>query len=46
MTEIEFITLCNQNLIYPGIALENKNIVQALKNKDDKLVKKLILKEF
>jgi len=46
MTEIEFIILCNENLIYPGIALENENIVQALKNKDDKLVKKLILEEF
>ena len=46
MTEIEFIILCNENLIYPGIVLENENIVQALKNKDDKLVKKLILKEF
>ena len=46
MTKFEFVTLCNQNLIYPGIALENENIVQALKNKNDKLVRKLILEEF
>ena len=46
MKELEFVTLCNENLIYPGIALENENIVQALKNKDDELVRKLILEEF
>ena len=46
MKELEFISLCNENLIYPGIALENENIVKALKNRDDKLVRKLILEEF
>jgi hypothetical protein len=46
MTKFEFVALCNENLIYPGIALENEDIVQALKNKDDKLVRKLILEEF
>lgn len=46
MTKFEFVALCNENLIYPDIALENENIVQALKNKNDKLVKKLILEEF
>jgi hypothetical protein len=46
MTKFEFVTLCNENLIYPAIALENENIVQALKNKNDKLVRKLILEEF
>jgi hypothetical protein len=46
MRELEFVLLCNENLIYPAIALENENIVQALKNKDDKLVRKLILEEF
>jgi len=46
MTKFEFVTLCNENLIYPAIALENNNIVKALKNKDDELVKKLILEEF
>lgn len=46
MTELEFVLLCNENLIYPGIALEDENIVQALKNRDDKLVRKLILEEF
>lgn len=46
MTKFEFVTLCNENLIYPSIALENQNIVQALKNKNDKLVRKLILEEF
>ena len=46
MTEYEFITLCNKNLIYPAIALENENIIQALKNKNDELVKKIILEEF
>ena len=33
MRELEFVLLCNENLIYPAIALENENIVQALKNK-------------
>ena len=46
MTEFEFVALCNENLIYPPMALEDENIVNALKNKDDKLVKKLILEEF
>ena len=46
MTEFQFITLCNENLIYPALALENENILQALKNKDNELVKKIILKEF
>ena len=46
MTKFEFVALCNANLIYPGLALENKNIVTALANRDDELVKKLILKEF
>jgi len=46
MTKFEFVALCNENLIYPGIALEDENIVNALKNKDDELVKKLILEEF
>lgn len=46
MRELEFVLLCNENLIYPGIALEDENIVQALKNRDDKLVRKLILEEF
>ena len=46
MKEWEFVTLCNENLIYPAIALENENIVKALKNRNDKLVKKLILEEF
>jgi|MGYP003120499790 hypothetical protein len=46
MTEFEFITLCNENLIYPTIALENENIIQALKSRNDELVKKLIQEEF
>ena len=46
MTKFEFVALCNENLIYPGLALENDNIVKALTNKDDELVKKLILEEF
>lgn len=46
MKELEFVLLCYENLIYPHIALENENIVQALKNRDDKLVRKLILEEF
>ena len=46
MTKFEFVTLCNENLIYPGLALVNENIVKALTNRDDKLVKKLILEEF
>ena len=46
MTKLEFVLLCNENLVYPGIALENENIVQALEKRDDKLVRKLILEEF
>jgi hypothetical protein len=46
MKELEFIILCNENLIHPAIALENELIQEALICKDDKLVRKLILEEF
>ena len=34
MKEWEFVTLCNENLIYPAIALENENNLHwKIKNK-------------
>jgi len=45
MTEFEFMSLCSEHLIDVGIALEDDNIIKALKNKDDEKVKELLLNE-
>jgi serine/threonine protein phosphatase PrpC len=46
MTQNEFNLLCNDQLIDPGIALENDEIVSALRSKDDDLVKELLITQF
>lgn len=46
MTELDFITECENRLIAPSIALENNNIVNALKDKDKNLVIELLDSEF
>tara|TARA_R100000655_G_scaffold92683_1_gene133866 strand:+ start:481 stop:621 length:141 start_codon:yes stop_codon:yes gene_type:complete len=46
MSELEFMSLCGEYLIDVGIALEDDNIREALKNKDDEKVKELLLNEF
>jgi len=45
MTRLEFMSLCGEYLIDVGIALEDDNIIKALKNKDDEKVKELLLNE-
>lgn len=45
MTRLEFMSLCGEYLIDVGIALEDDNIREALKNKDDEKVKELLLNE-
>jgi hypothetical protein len=46
MTQNEFNQLCNDQLIEPAIALENDDIVSALRSKDDDLVKELLTTQF
>jgi hypothetical protein len=46
MTQNEFNQLCNDQLIDPSIALENDDIVSALRSKDDDLVKELLITQF
>ena len=46
MTQNEFNLLCNDQLIDPGIALENDEIVSALRSKDDDLVILLLTTQF
>ena len=46
MTQNEFNQLCNDQLIDPSIALENDDIVSALRSKDDDLVKELLTTQF
>lgn len=45
MTKLEFMSLCGEHLIDVGIALEDDNIREALKNNDDEKVKELLLNE-
>jgi len=46
MTKNEFIAICLENSIDPGIALDNENLSNALCNRDYKKVKKIIKEEF
>ena len=46
MTKNEFLTICIANNIDPEIALENKNLSNALCKRDDKKVEKIIKEEF
>ena len=44
--EIEFVTLCNEYLIHPLIALENELIQEALKSYNVKEIKRILEEEF
>ena len=46
MTMNKFIEICNKYTITPEIALENENILEALKNKEYENIEKLICQEF
>ena len=42
----QFEILCGKYLINPAIALENADIVEALQNKDDKEVERILAYDF
>tara|TARA_R100001163_G_C5060702_1_gene197544 strand:- start:1445 stop:1585 length:141 start_codon:yes stop_codon:yes gene_type:complete len=46
MREMSFYILCNHLGISPGVALENEEIVEALKNREDEKVNKLLRTKF
>ena len=46
MTQTQFTAICGELLIDPAIALENENVVAALKAKDDAKVRKVLESEF
>jgi hypothetical protein len=46
MTYAEFLEECNKRLIYKSLAVENEKIKQALRDRDDGLVRKLLDEEF
>ena len=46
MTGSQFQTLCGKYLIDMEIALENKNIIKALQERNDKEVERILLEEF
>lgn len=43
---MEFIAECNKRLIFKSVAIENENIKQALRERDDKKVIELLDNEF
>ena len=46
MTQTEFLTLCLQHNLTPELALENDEVVQALRERDDAEVCRIIEQEF
>lgn len=46
MTQNEFLGLCLENCVAPEIVLENENIRQALKERNDGKIKEIIKNEF
>ena len=44
--EIEFLSLCNEYLIHPAIAIENELIQEALKSHNIKEIKRILEEEF
>jgi hypothetical protein len=46
MTSTQFQILCGKYLIDVEIALENENILNALRNKDDEEVERILTEEF
>jgi hypothetical protein len=46
MTQNEFFILCSEHNLPPEIALENENLVQALRDRDSEKVKQILNTEF
>lgn len=46
MTYREFLEECNKRLIYKSLAIENEKIREALRQRNDDLVRKLLDTEF
>lgn len=46
MTQSKFIELCEKYTIHPSIALENDDIRDALRNKQDSKIETLLREEF
>jgi len=46
MTQNQFLALCNEHLIDPSVALENTDVVEALKNRDDEAVVEALTNSF
>jgi len=46
MTQLQFIAKCEELTIAPSIALENEEIINALRAKDDALVIELLETQF
>lgn len=46
MTQREFYDLCTERLIFPLAALENENLREALRQRDDEKVKQILETEF
>ena len=46
MTQNQFNTLCNEHGIAPSIALENEELIEALRERNDERVIQIITEEF
>lgn len=46
MSMLEFATLCGQLLIDPATALENEDVLEALRRKDAEEVERILREEF
>jgi hypothetical protein len=46
MTKNQFNSLCCEFCIHPEVALENENLVEALKNRNDEMVEQILREEF
>jgi hypothetical protein len=46
MTQNQFNALCNEHDIAPSIALENEELIEALRERDDERVIQIITEEF
>jgi hypothetical protein len=46
MSRNEFLVLCSEYSIDPDMALENDNVVEALRNRDDLRVETILESEF
>ena len=46
MTQNQFNALCTEHTIEPSLALENPELVEALRNRDDERVIQIIKEEF